>query len=72
MNIEEYVSMVIDGFEFLIALGSLVGLLGLIVGIALLLLGGHYSRKTAIEIIIVSVILTCLCGLYTGVKYFHI
>jgi len=72
MNVEEYVSAVIDGFEFLIALGSLLGLLGLIAGFVLLFLGGHYSRRTAFNILIVSFILVCICGLYTGVKYFHI
>ena len=40
MDLAEYLSKVEDGFEFLIALVSLIGFLGLIFGIFILMFGG--------------------------------
>lgn len=61
-----------EGIEFLIALGSIMGLLGLIVGLILVIWGGSRMRKSMIGVIIVSIILLGLCGLETGLQYFKI
>ena len=72
MNLDIYYSKVIDGFEFLVAFGSLMGLLGLAVGFVILLFGGQFYKATAVKVIIISMILVGICGMYTGVKYFRI
>ncbi|MFX0136066.1 MAG: hypothetical protein ACFFDN_20670, partial [Candidatus Hodarchaeota archaeon] len=71
MSVESYTSQVADGVEFLIAFVSLVGFLGILVGILMLLAGGYY-RNTAVKVIIISLILLGITGMYTGVKYFRI
>ena len=40
MDVDTYITAVIAGSEFLIALGSLIGLFGLVVGVLLLFFGG--------------------------------
>ena len=63
----------LDGVEFLIAVGSILGLLGLLIGIIFLVFGGSRMRKHMIGVIIFSLILITLCGgVDTGLKYFHI
>lgn len=71
MIVESYASKVVDGVEFLIAFVSLIGFLGLLVGILMLLAVGYY-RNTAVKVIIISLILLGITGMYTGVKYFRI
>ena len=71
MDLAEYLSRVEDGFEFLIALASLIGFLGLIFGIFIMMFGG-LSKNTSIKMIIISIFLLGLTGMYTGVKYFWI
>ncbi len=41
MDVDTYFSSGVAGFEFLIALGSLIGLFGLVVGALLLFFGGR-------------------------------
>ena len=60
------------GIEFLIAVGSIVGLLGFILGIVFFLLGNSKMRMKMLGIIIVSIILINVCGLYTGTRYFRL
>ena len=67
-----YIDSVNEGVEFLIALGSIIGLLGVIFSILALLFGGARVRNTMVKVMIVSLILLVVCGLYTGIKYFRI
>ncbi len=41
MDVDTYITAVMAGFEFLIALGSLIGLFGLVMGTLLLFFGGR-------------------------------
>ncbi|TFG08622.1 MAG: hypothetical protein EU539_01790 [Promethearchaeota archaeon] len=70
----DYFQRIGEAIEFLIALGSVVGFMGLILGLIFLLfpIGGDRSRITMLGIVIVSIILIALCGLHTGTKYFHL
>ncbi len=54
------------------ALGSIIGMLGLIVGILGWLFLGQFQRHKMIGVIVVSIILLTVCGLHTGLKYFGI
>ena len=72
MNLADYISRVQDGFEFLIAVVSLIGFLGLIFGVLMLLIGNGRSKNTGIRLILISILLVALTGLFTGVKYFRI
>ena len=68
----DFFSQVGEAIEFLIALGSIIGFLGLIVGVLGWLVLGQFQRHKMIGVIIVSVILLAVCGTHTGMKYFHI
>ncbi|MFX0105247.1 MAG: hypothetical protein ACFE75_07135 [Candidatus Hodarchaeota archaeon] len=61
-----------EAVEFLIALGSIIGMLGLIVGVLGWLFLGQFQRHKMIGVIVVSIILLTVCGLHTGLKYFGI
>ncbi|MBA7532794.1 hypothetical protein ES705_25024 [subsurface metagenome] len=67
-----YFDAAAESIEFLIALGSLVGALGLIVGVIGWLFLGQFQRHKMIGVIMGSVVLLILCGTSTGFKYFHI
>ena len=60
------------GVEFLIALGSMIGFLGFVVGLLGWLFLGQFQRHKMIGVIVVSIILLGVCGTFTGLKYFHI
>ena len=68
----DYFEMLADGVEFLIALGSIIGLLGFIVGILGWLFLGRFSRHKMIGVIVVSLMLLIVCGINTGLRYFRI
>jgi hypothetical protein len=68
----DFFDAIADGFEFLVALGSILGFLGLIIGIIGWLFLGQFQRHKMIGVIIVSIVLLALTGLTTGLKYFHI
>jgi len=68
----DYFDQVADGIEFLLALGSIIGLLGLIVGILGWLFLGKFQRHKMIGVVVVSLILLTLCGINTGLRYFRI
>lgn len=68
----DYFSEIVDGFEFLIAFLSLIGFIGILVGFAILFIGGRFNRGAAIKVIIVSMIMVGISGMYTGIKYFRI
>ena len=61
-----------EAIEFLIALGSIIGMLGLIVGILGWMFLGQFQRHKMIGVIVVSIVLLAVCGLYTGTRYFRI
>ena len=68
----DYFEDVLNGFEFLIAIGSLVGLVGLIVGLIFIAWGGSRLRYKMIGVTIVCLLLLVVCGFNTGIKYFRI
>jgi hypothetical protein len=72
MVIFDYFEDVIEGFEFLIALGSLMGLIGFIVGLIFVVWGSSRLRYKMIGFTIVSLVLLAVCGFSTGIKYFRI
>ena len=68
----DYFEDMIEGFEFLIAIGSLVGLVGFIVGIIFVIWGGSRLRYKMMGVTVVSLLLLAVCGFSTGIKYFRI
>ena len=72
MVVFDYFEDVLEGVEYLIALGSIVGLLGLTIGLIFLIWGGQRVRNKMIGVIIASFVLLAMCGLDTGIKYFRI
>ena len=72
MVLFDYFDQFIDGIEFLIALGSIIGLLGLIVGIIFLIWGGPRMRGRMTAVLIFSFILLGVCGFNTGFIYFRV
>ncbi len=68
----DFSDMVTEGVEFLIALGSILGFLMLIVGILGWMFLGHFTRQKMIGVIVMGIILLTVCGFSTGIKYFHI
>ena len=72
MVLFDYFDDVAKGIEFLIALGSIMGLLGFIIGLIIFIFGGGRVRLKMLGLIITSITLISVCGLYTGIIYFHI
>ncbi len=68
----DYFDGVEESIEFLLALGSIIGMLGIIIGILGWLFLGQFQRHKMIGVIVVSIILLIVCGLTTGIKYFRI
>jgi hypothetical protein len=68
----DYFEDVLEGFEFLIALGSLVGLAGVIFGMIFVIWGGSRLRYKMMGVTVVSLLLLLVCGFSTGIKYFRI
>lgn len=68
----DFFDVVGEGVEFLIALGSMIGFLGFVVGLLGWLFLGQFQRHKMIGVIVVSIILLGVCGTFTGLKYFHI
>ena len=68
----DFFDVIGEAITFLIALGSILGFLMFIVGIMGWLFLGQFQRHKMIGVIIVSIILLSVCGLSTGLKYFHI
>jgi hypothetical protein len=58
--------------EFLLAFGSIIGLLGIVIGFILIIFLGKYSRKYAVIIVFFSIVLLVVCGPRTGIEYFQI
>jgi hypothetical protein len=72
MDVASYFSEVLEGFEFLIALGSLIGIFGVVIGGFMLFLGGRPFKSKGLKIMLVSIILLGLFGFNTGLKYFRL
>jgi len=72
MVLFDYVEDMVDGFEYLIAFGSLMGVLGFLVGLILVIWGGSRIRYKMLGVIIASFVLIAICGFDTGFKYFKI
>jgi hypothetical protein len=72
MVLYDYFEDVLGGVEFLIAFGSLIGILGLLIGIMLAIWGGSRLRYKMLGVIIFSFVLIAICGFDTGFKYFRI
>ena len=72
MVIFDYIDDLGSGMEFLIALGSILGFVGLVVGFIVFVWGGGRLRKQMLGVIVFSIALLAVCGIETGVKYFHI
>lgn len=68
----DYFEDVLEGFEFLIAFGSLMGLVGLIVGVIFVIWGGSRLRYKMMGVTVVSLLLLVVCGFSTGIKYFRL
>ncbi len=67
---DQYLARVAEAIEFIQALGSIVGLLGIIFGLLFLIFFRSNRHNPAIPILIVSFMLVAICGLQTGTKYF--
>jgi len=72
MDVASYFSEVFSGFEFLIALSSLIGIFGLVIGGFMLFFGGRPFKSKGLKIMLVSIILLVLFGFNTGLKYFRL
>lgn len=68
----DYFDVFEESIEFLMALGSIVGMLGFIVGLLGWIFLGQFKRHKMVGVIIVSIILMAVCGLNTGMVYFRI
>jgi hypothetical protein len=68
----DYFDAVGEAIEFLMALGSIIGMLGLIIGILGWLFLGQFQRHKMTGVIIVSIVLLTICGIHTGIRYFRI
>lgn len=68
----DYTNSMADGIQYLVAMGSIIGLLGLIAGFLILLMGGKRRTNAGLQLLIISFILVAVCGLDTGIKYFRI
>jgi len=68
----DYFGDVIGAFEFLIAFGSLVGLVGFIIGLIFSIAGSSRLRYKMIGLTVVSFLLLAICGFSTGIKYFRL
>lgn len=72
MVLFDYVEDLLEGFEYLIALGSLIGIAGFILGLIFVIWGGSRLRYKMVGVVIASIILLAVCGVDTGFKYFRI
>lgn len=73
MVLLNYFDDVAEGVQFLIAFGSIMGLLGIIFGILGILVGGDRYRGMFIKLVLTCIVLLVACGgPQYGIKYFRI
>ncbi len=59
-------------FEFLLAVGSILGLIGFIVGLLILFFSGPRSKEKFIPFLLICLLLLIICGWNAGLRYFRI
>ncbi|MHA1723772.1 MAG: hypothetical protein ACTSXH_02890 [Promethearchaeota archaeon] len=62
----------LEVIEFLLAIGSILGLIGFIVGLLIMFFSGHRSKEKFIPFLLICLFLLIICGLNTGLRYFRI
>lgn len=72
MILQSYVEGFAEGLEFLMALGSIMGILILIAGLVGMLLMPSYKRNSMCLVLIIGVVLMLVCGVTTGLEYFGV
>lgn len=72
MFLTNYFDKVREAIEFIMAIGSLIGLFGLLYSVAWWHHTSKKGRGTLVSLFVVSLALIGICGLYTGIKYFRI
>ncbi len=72
MDVGSYFSDVLGGIDFLMALCSLIGFFGLVVGAAMLFLGGRQFKSKGLKVLVISIVLLAVFGFNTGIKYFRL
>ena len=73
MVLLNYFDDVAEGVQFLIAFGSIMGLLGIIFSILGLLVGGNRNRVLFLKLAVFCIVLLVACGgPQYGIKYFRI
>lgn len=69
MSTEAYVSKVVEGIGYLIALASIIGFLGLFIGLCMVLCK---YKKSGIKLFMISLVIGAITGIFTSVRYFHV
>ncbi|MFO7797522.1 MAG: hypothetical protein ACQERB_12825 [Promethearchaeati archaeon] len=72
MIYNNYFDMIGEAIEFLIAFGSIMGVLGLIIGVLGMMTLPRYKRSSMYFVLGISILLIAVCGLQTGMRYFRI
>jgi len=72
MDVDSYFTSMMSGLEFIRALGSILGILGFIIGLLMLVSGGRAYKKTGVKLVLICLVLLFVCGPDTGIKYFRI
>ncbi len=73
MMLSDYFEKVLDGVEFILACGSVIGLLTLIFGIIGFIFTDSRFKLKMLGVIVFSIILLAFCGgPGRGIKYFRI
>lgn len=72
MMLVGYFDIVREAIEFVMAIGSLMGIFGLLYAAAWWYHTTPKGRGQLFKLIIVSLVLIGICGAYTGIKYFRI
>lgn len=72
MMLVGYFDRVREAIEFIMAIGSLLGLFGLLYAAAWWSHVGPKNRHQLYRLTVASLVLIGICGLYTGIKFFRI
>ena len=71
MMLSNYFDSVKEGVRFLMALGSILGLFGILISCCLIM-SSHHDKSKYYGLLVLSAILIAVCGLFYGLKYFRI
>ena len=72
MDLDSYVDSMLEGIEFIRAFGSIIGILGFVIGLLMLVSGGRAYKKTGLRVVLICIVLLFVCGPDTGIRYFRI